>query len=389
MTGRQRRNIALVTIPIANPKGDPVIPLVEILKGACDELYIVTAGPYLEESQSGTGVHTQKVRPVTPGQHWMKRLSKYVAVQIKTCANLKSISGKIDIVVFAAGSTLFLLTLLMSKLLRKKIVSIVVASEPRMARVMYRQVLWGLGGAIFHSIFKLLERINCSLSDKVVVSFETTIDHVGLRKYGDKVVVGNYNNYYLRDCFDIRENLGERGDNIGYVGRLSREKGVLELVEAIPLVIRRIRGARFLIVGDGPMAAELKNSLEKSGCLEKVTFTGWASPDEVADYLNQMKFFILPSYTEAGSRTCLEAMACGAIVLGSAVGGLLSMVADGQTGFLLRDNRPHSIAERLAEVWNHPGLNDMQRSDNSYVKNNFSYEKAVASWRGIFNSLSA
>ncbi len=384
----KRRNIALVTIPIANLKGDPVLPLVEILREACDELHVVTAGPYLEKCLSSTSVHIRKVSPVSPGEHWMKKMMKYVGVQWKTCVNIKKISGRIDTVVFAAGSTLFLLPLLLSKLLRKKVISIVVASEPRMARVMYGKAIGGMGGILFYFIFKLLEMANCSLSDRIVVSFETTVDHVGLRRYGDKVVIGNYNNYYVGEHFSIRKSLAERANTIGYVGRLSREKGVLELAEAIPLVVSRIEGARFLIIGDGSLAAEMKVALREAGCLERVAFAGWVSPDEVAAYLNRMKLFVLPSYTEGGSRTCLEAMACGAIVLASAVGGLLSMVTDGKTGFLLEDNRPHTIAAKLAEVWDHPGLGDVQKRASSYVKKNFSYSKAVARWEEILSGIS-
>jgi len=256
-----------------------------------------------------------------------------------------------------------------------------------MAKEMYSNILWGRGGIIFYYVFRAVERINCFLSDKIVVSFESTIKHIGLENYKDKVIIGNYNYYYVGEHFKVLNEWSLRQDIIGYVGRLSREKGIIELVEAIPLVLQLKKDASFLIVGDGPMKVEMEKQLKNAGCLERVNFVGWVTPYEVSEYLNQMKFNVIPSYTEAGGRTCLEAMACGAVVVANSVGGLLSMVNDDNTGFLLEDNQPQTIVNKLIDIWDYAELDEISKRAYAFVKQHFSYENAVASWKSVLNSL--
>lgn len=71
----------------------------------------------------------------------------------------------------------------------------------------------------------------------------------------------------------------------------------------------------FLIVGDGPLMSEMKKELQNAGCIGKVRFVGLVSHEKIPDYLNKMKFHILPSHTEAFGGAAIEAMACGAISL--------------------------------------------------------------------------
>jgi glycosyltransferase involved in cell wall biosynthesis len=98
-----------------------------------------------------------------------------------------------------------------------------------------------------------------------------------------------------------------------YAGRLSPEKGVLELVEAA-------RGLNLVVAGDGPLRAQVPEAL------------GFVPPEELARLYARAAVLACPSHREGFGVACLEAMAHGRPVVASAVGGLLDLVVDGETG---------------------------------------------------------
>lgn len=101
-----------------------------------------------------------------------------------------------------------------------------------------------------------------------------------------------------------------------FAGRLSREKGVLELVEAT-------RGMTLVVAGDGPLGEQVPQA------------TGFVPPDELSRLYGRAAVVVCPSLREGFGVVCLEAMAHGRCVVASAVGGLLDLVVDGETGLLV------------------------------------------------------
>jgi glycosyltransferase involved in cell wall biosynthesis len=101
-----------------------------------------------------------------------------------------------------------------------------------------------------------------------------------------------------------------------YAGRLSKEKGVLELVDAA-------RGLPLVVVGNGPLRGRLPQA------------RGFLPRGELLRLLDEAGVVVCPSRREGFGMTCLEAMAHGKPVVATAVGGLLDLVVDGETGLLV------------------------------------------------------
>jgi glycosyltransferase involved in cell wall biosynthesis len=110
--------------------------------------------------------------------------------------------------------------------------------------------------------------------------------------------------------------LPEDPPHVLYVGRLSEEKGVLELVEAT-------RGLRVVVVGDGPLRARVPGAI------------GFVPPSEVGPYLERAAIVACPSRREGYGVVARQAMAYGRPVVATAVGGLADAVVDGETGVLV------------------------------------------------------
>src|SRR6266550_1951886 len=101
-----------------------------------------------------------------------------------------------------------------------------------------------------------------------------------------------------------------------YAGRLSREKGILDLLAAAD-------GMKLTIAGDGPLRAEVPGAL------------GFIAHDKLGGFYERAAVVAVPSHREGFGVVCAEAMAHGRPVVAAAVGGLLDLVVDEETGLLV------------------------------------------------------
>jgi glycosyltransferase involved in cell wall biosynthesis len=101
-----------------------------------------------------------------------------------------------------------------------------------------------------------------------------------------------------------------------FAGRLSREKGILELLEAA-------QGMTLVVAGDGPLRARVPGAL------------GFVPHRELGELYERAAVVACPSHREGFNVVCAEAMAYGRPVVAGAVGGLLDLVVDDETGLLV------------------------------------------------------
>lgn len=130
-----------------------------------------------------------------------------------------------------------------------------------------------------------------------------------------------------------------------YLGRLSREKGIATLLEAL----RERHGARLTcrILGEGPLEADLKRRAAKWG-LERVEFAGYQQGEALHRTIREAAFTVVPSeWYENLPFAVLESFALGTPVVGSRIGGIPEMVEHGDTGLTFTAGDPSDLARAI------------------------------------------
>jgi len=139
--------------------------------------------------------------------------------------------------------------------------------------------------------------------------------------------------------------IAEKDFVVGYIGRLSEEKGIRYLIEAIALQVRSAFPVKLLIIGEGPQRKELEEFVEKENIKRNVIFAGFQN--DIGDWLPAMDVFALPSLTEGTPMSLLEAMAYGIPVIASAVGGVPQVIDSGEEGILVSAGKPQDLSDAI------------------------------------------
>ncbi|MGI8925433.1 MAG: glycosyltransferase [Tepidiformaceae bacterium] len=143
-----------------------------------------------------------------------------------------------------------------------------------------------------------------------------------------------------------------------WVGRLEKLKGVDILIRAIAQLDDP--NVTLLIVGGDahaePLRAELQAQAASLEIADRVRFIGAVAHDLLPAYYSAADVCVVPSYYESFGLVAVEAMACGTPVVASRVGGLVSTVEDGVTGYLIPWRCPEPFAEKLEVLLGNPEL---------------------------------
>jgi glycosyltransferase involved in cell wall biosynthesis len=236
-------------------------------------------------------------------------------------------------------------------------------------------------------VIAFIEAVNMHLATMLVAYSAATIKEQKLERYRSKIVI-TAARFVDTDLFKVHTPIKDRQNVFGYVGRLSREKGVLNLIDAVPHILQECPDARFFVIGDGPLCDEVKKRINEVGIQVGTTLAGMVPNRLIPNYLNQMKLLILPSYTEGLPTVLIEAMACGTPVLATRVGNIPDLIREGKNGFLLDNNSPSCIAERTIEALKELVTETISSNALCTVASEYTYDSTVKKHREILRSLS-
>ncbi len=140
---------------------------------------------------------------------------------------------------------------------------------------------------------------------------------------------------------------------VGFLGRLSPEKGPEVFLRAALLARARLADVHFVFVGDGPLAPTLRDSIARFKLGDRVHLAGLRR--DVASVLNDIDVLVSSSHSEAMPLAVMEAMASGLPIVATRVGGVPDMIDQGESGWLVTPNDFEEIAQRLQQILATPG----------------------------------
>ncbi|MCB0063330.1 MAG: glycosyltransferase, partial [Caldilineaceae bacterium] len=141
---------------------------------------------------------------------------------------------------------------------------------------------------------------------------------------------------------------------IGTVTRLSPQKAPLDFVQAAAKIAEAHPQAWFMMVGDGPLRAEVEASVNASGIADRLVLTGLRR--DVPELMAAFDIFALSSLWEGLPRVLPQAMATGLPIVATACDGSAEAVTDGENGYLVPPGAPDALAERVLHLLDNPAL---------------------------------
>ena len=170
-----------------------------------------------------------------------------------------------------------------------------------------------------------------------------------------------------------------------YVGRLVYEKGIQNLISAMPKILNGYHDSKLIIAGKGGMFDELKEQANAMGLGDKVYFTGYLNSKQVQKMYKCADVAVFPSTYEPFGIVALEAMLAGVPTVVSDIGGLDEIVEHGITGMKSYAGNSNSIADSvLGLLYDHKLYANVSKNAKIKVKDQFNWNKIAQDTHYIY-----
>lgn len=129
-----------------------------------------------------------------------------------------------------------------------------------------------------------------------------------------------------------------------YIGRLSKEKGILNLINAFA----KLDSGKLYIAGDGPEKDNIERIIRENNLEQRVELLGFLSKDEVINWTRKCRFTVVPSiWYENCPYSVMETLAIGKPVIGANIAGIPELVKDNQSGFIYKYDDVNDLAAKM------------------------------------------
>lgn len=197
------------------------------------------------------------------------------------------------------------------------------------------------------------------------------------------IVGERYRRYIDRET--KRDELGIAGSGpiIGLGARLTKQKGLTYLLQAMVAVIAAHPQANLVIAGDGPCREDLQRETEGLGIGQRVRFVGPRT--DMPELIQLFDVYALPSLWEGLPIVLLEAMAAGCPIVATDVGGNSVAVKDGYNGYLVPARDPGALSEALIRLLAEAGLRrQLGKNGQTLFEKEFSAKEMTRKYEALY-----
>ena len=197
----------------------------------------------------------------------------------------------------------------------------------------------------FSSMYIAIDRKIVKSADKVIAISKACADEL-------RLFYGITNSEIIHNAVDTKffcppTNKDEKNPYVLYAGRLSAEKGLIDLVNGSMFVCKKYPNLKFYIAGNGPLERHLKKLVSSLNLESNFFFAGNVNHATLLKYYQNATVFVLPSYREGLPTTLLEAMSCGVAVVATSIPGVSDVVENFKTGLLVPPNNPEKLGNAI------------------------------------------
>ncbi|MHB0975665.1 MAG: glycosyltransferase family 4 protein [Candidatus Aquicultorales bacterium] len=172
---------------------------------------------------------------------------------------------------------------------------------------------------------------------------------------------------------------------VAYVGRLAPEKGVDLFLEAAKLLLDEGANHSFVVVGDGPLRAQLEGQARGLGIETSIEFMGFV--EDAKTLLDSFDVLVLPSRSEGQPMVVLEAFAAGCPVVASNVGGVAGLLSDG-CGIAVEPGDASAIGRAVKKVMADPEeLGKIRETARRKVEKDYSAERMAERTMDVYREV--
>lgn len=372
---KNKLNLGILTFPASGPNKVQLSQLIELFIPISNELHVLTGNEaYTDLKYSDVFFYGLFHRT---GKNKFSRVFKYFLTHMKISYYFLKIYKRADIWVFMGGAETLLIPMMISFMLRKKVFLLIGGFTEK------DNELKGMN-KVYRSILHFFKKVSLSLTYKIILYSPILIERWNLSNYKKKILIAHQHFYRVNNIKLNKFSKREKCIVVGYIGRLSKEKGVLNFIKAAHNILKVEDDIQFFIGGTGPLLSEIKSYIEKNGLKNKFLLKGWIPHNNIYDHLKQLNLLVLPSYTEGLPGIVLESMASRTPVLVTPVGAIPDIIQDGKTGFIMENNSPECISNNVIRSIRHEKLEEITENAFKLIKEGYSYENTVKMWEQLF-----
>jgi len=167
------------------------------------------------------------------------------------------------------------------------------------------------------------------------------------------------------------------------IAELHHRKGHRYLLEAFKRIQAHMPKLDLILVGTGPADRELRDQYSQ---IPHVHFLGWR--EDIPQILKASDILVLPSLREAFGQVILEAMASGVITVATNNGGIVDIIKDGVTGYLVPPASSQAIADKITIILKNPDQKrDIEKAALASVKAHFTAEKMADKTLAVYEKV--
>jgi len=190
------------------------------------------------------------------------------------------------------------------------------------------------------------------------------------------------------DIVVLKKKYGIKSNDIivGEVANIRDMKGHIDIINAIPNIIKRNRNVKFFFAGEDMSNGEVEKYAKAKNVSEYVIFAGYCH--NIVEILSLFDIFILPSLWEGLPNSIIEAMAIGLPIIASDVGGVSELIKDGENGILIKPKSPQQIASSIIYLIENPNIAEQMGNKNIIrARQNHNIENKARDYEKIYMEL--